>query len=183
MEVDLAKCNRPIAVSPEAEVERAVAKAVKSGQKRPAWLTTGFVRALVVDTNVFVSGLISGSGSPPKSCRPSEHQRVIHLVSDPIVEEYLRVLDYPRIRKFKKITDEFVADIAAFLIYQTERVELESRDLQLSPDPDDDVFLETAVDGSAILLITNDKADLLSLRKVEGVPIVSAREAVIRLKL
>ena len=87
-----------------------------------------------------------------------------------------------QIRRFKRITDEFVADIAAYLVYQTERVELVSR-MKLSPDPDDDVFLETAVDGKANLLVTNDKADLLSLRVVKGIPIVSAREAVIRLGL
>jgi len=135
---------------------------------------------LVVDTNVFVSGLISGAGSPAQILRAIQHKKVVHLVSDPVVEEYLRVLNYPQIRRFKKVTDEFVADIAAYLVYQTERVELVS-ELRLSPDPDDDVFLETAVDGRANWLVTNDKADLLSLRTVEGISIVSAREAVIRL--
>jgi uncharacterized protein len=137
---------------------------------------------LVVDTKVFVSGLISGAGSPAQILRAIQQRKIIHLVSDPIVEEYLRVLDYPQIRKFKKITDEFVADIAAYLVYQTERVELISS-LRVSPDPDDDVFLETAVDGRANWLVTNDKADLLSLRTVKGIPIVSAREAVMRLGL
>jgi putative PIN family toxin of toxin-antitoxin system len=94
----------------------------------------------------------------------------------------LRVLDYPHIRKFKKITDEFVAEIAAHLVYRTERVELASTN-RLSQDSDDDVFLETAVDGKASFLVTNDKADLLSLHAVEGIPIVSAREAVRRLGL
>jgi uncharacterized protein len=136
---------------------------------------------LVIDTNVFVSGLISGAGSPAQILKAIQHRKAIHLVSDPIVEEYLRVLDYPHIRRFKKITDEFVADIAAYLVYQTERVELASS-IRLSPEPDDDVFLETAVDG-ANWLVTNDKADLLSLRAVEGIPIVSAREAVMRLGL
>jgi uncharacterized protein len=137
---------------------------------------------LVVDTNVFVSGLISGAGAPAQILKAIQHRKVIHLVSDPIVEEYLRVLDYPQIRKFKKITDEFVADIAAYLVYQTERVELLSS-IKLSPDADDNVFLETAVDGKAHLLVTNDKADLLSLGAVEGIPIVSAREAVVRCNL
>jgi len=137
---------------------------------------------LVIDTNVFVSGLISGSASPAQILRAIHHRKLVHLVSDPIVEEYLRVLSYPQIRRFKKITDEFVADIAAYLVYQTERVELVSS-IRLSPDPDDDVFLETAVDGRADWLVTNDKADLLSLRMVEGIPIISAREAVIRLGL
>jgi uncharacterized protein len=137
---------------------------------------------LVIDTNVFVSGLISGSASPARILEAVQHQKLIHLVSDPIVEEYLRVLEHPQIRRFKKITDEFVADIAAYLVYQTERVELISS-IALSPDPDDDVFLETAVDGRADWLVTNDKADLLSLRAVKGIPIISAREAAIQLGL
>jgi uncharacterized protein len=137
---------------------------------------------LVIDTNIFVSGLISGAGAPARLLRAVQAKRAVHVVSDPIVEEYLRVLDYPRIRKFRKITDAFVADIAAYLVYQTERIELQSR-LSLSPDPDDDVFLNTAVDGGATLLITGDKTDLLALRTIEGIPIVSARDAVLRLEL
>jgi putative PIN family toxin of toxin-antitoxin system len=141
----------------------------------------GFRPRLVIDTNVFVSGLISGAGSPARILQAVRKKRAIHLVSDPIVEEYLRVLDYPRIHKFNSITDAFVADIAAYLVYQTERVELQSR-IRMSPDPDDDVFLNTAADGRATLLITGDKTDLLALRSVKGIPIVSAREAVLRLE-
>jgi uncharacterized protein len=137
---------------------------------------------LVIDTNVFVSGLISGAGSPAKILRAIREKKVIHLVSDSIVEEYLRVLEYPRIRKFKKITDAFIADIAAYAIYQTERVELVST-IKLSRHPADDIFLQTAVDGSADLLISGDKTDLLALQVVEGIPIVSASEAVVRLGL
>jgi uncharacterized protein len=136
---------------------------------------------LVIDTNVFVSGLISGAGSPARVLRAVQGKRAVHLVSDPIVEEYLRVLDYARIRKFRKITDAFVADIAAYLVYQTERVELQSR-IRMSPDPNDDMFLNTAVDGGATLLVTGDKTDLLALRTVENIPIVSAREALLRLE-
>jgi hypothetical protein len=141
----------------------------------------GALPRLVIDTNVFVSGLISGDGPPALILRAVRDKRAIHVVSDPIVEEYLRVLDYPRSRKFKKITDAFVADIAAYLVYQTERVELWSR-IRMSPDPDDDVFLNTAADGRATLLVTGDKTDLLALRRVESIPIVSAREAVERIE-
>lgn len=137
---------------------------------------------LVIDTNVFVSGLISSTGSPARILRAIRNKTVIHLVSDPIVEEYLRVLDCPRIRKFKSVTDAFIADIAAYLVYRTERIELVSK-IRMSPDPDDDVFLQTAVDGKATLLVTGDKTDLLSLRRVDTIPIVSAKEAVARLTL
>jgi uncharacterized protein len=137
---------------------------------------------LVVDTNIFVSGLISGGGSPARILRAIRNKKAIHLVSDPITEEYLRVLEYPRIRKFKKVTDAFVADIAAYLLHHTERVELIST-IGLSADPDDNVFLETAADGGATMLVSGDKADLLSLRFIQGIPIVSASEAVARLGL
>jgi putative PIN family toxin of toxin-antitoxin system len=135
---------------------------------------------------VFVSGLISGGGPPAGILRALREKRAIHLVSDPIVEEYLRVLDYPRIRKFRKITDAFVADIAAYLVYQTERIELQSQmqsQITMSRDPDDDVFLNTAVDGRATLLISGDKTDLLGLGSIKGIPIVTAREALLRLQV
>jgi uncharacterized protein len=137
---------------------------------------------VVIDTNVFVSALISGSGPPSKILRAVQSKRITHLVSDPIVEEYLRVLEYPRIRKFKKVSDAFIADIAAYLLYHTERVELVAA-VKLSSDPDDDKFLNTAIDGRAEMLISGDKADLLSLRMIEDIPILSAAEAVVRLEL
>ena len=135
---------------------------------------------LVIDTNVFISGLISANGAPATILNAIRRRKAVHLVSDPIVEEYLRVLDYPRIRKFKNVTDAFISDIAAYLLYQTERVELVSR-IKLSPDPDDDVFLETAVDGKATLIISGDKTDLLSIWAVQGISIVSAGSAVSQL--
>jgi uncharacterized protein len=137
---------------------------------------------LVLDTNVFVSGLISHTGPPARILRAIRMRQAIHLVSDGIVEEYLQVLNYPRIRRYRGITDRFVADIAAYLIYGTVRIELVST-LRLSPDPDDDVFLRTAVDGRATMLITGDKVDLLSLQSVRGIPIVNASEAVSQLKV
>ena len=134
----------------------------------------------MIDINVFVGGLISLAGTPSKILASIQRKQAVHLVSDPIVEEYLRVLEYPRIRKFKKVTDGFIADVAAYLLYQTERVELVSK-IFLSKDPDDDMFLATAIDGRATLIITGDQIDLLSLGTVKGIPIVSASEAVQRL--
>ncbi len=138
---------------------------------------------VVIDTNVFVSGLISSAVSPPvRILGAIKNKKAIHLVSDPIIDEYLRVLDYPRIRKFKKITDEFIRDIAAYLVHWTERVEVVSQ-IRQSPDPDDDKFLEAGVDGEATFLVTGDKADLLHLGEIQGVAIISAAEAVRRLHL
>ena len=135
---------------------------------------------LVIDTNIFISALISPAGLPARILESIRHNKTVHLVSDPVVEEYLRVLNYPRIRKFKNITDLSIAQITAYLVYDTERVELVST-IGMSPDPDDDMFLATAIDGRATLIITGDKIDLLSLGTVKGIPIVSASEAAERL--
>ncbi len=135
---------------------------------------------LVIDTNIFISALISPAGLPARILESIRHNKTVHLVSDPVVEEYLRVLNYPRIRKFKNITDLSIAQIMAYLVYGTERVELVST-IGISPDPDDEIFLSTAVDGRATLIVTGDKAHLLSLRKVNEIPIVSASDAAERL--
>lgn len=138
---------------------------------------------VVIDTNIFISGLISSAQSPPvKLLNAVKKKKLIHIVSDLIIEEYLQVLNYPRIRKFEKITDEFARDIAAYLIYWTERVEIVSQ-IKKSRDPDDNIFLETAVDGNATLLVTGDIKDLLHLGEIQGIPIVSALKAVELLRL
>ena len=111
-----------------------------------------------------------------------QSKKVILLVSDEVVTEYLRVLDYPHIRKYKKITEEIVRDLSSLFIEETERIEILSN-IKKSRDPDDDKFLSLAVEGKADFLITGDKADLLSLKKINEIPILTAREAVEKLKL
>ena len=49
-------------------------------------------------------------------------------------------------------------------------------------DPDDDHVLAAALAGSADLIASGDKRDLLPLGSYQGIPIVTAREAIERLK-
>ena len=134
---------------------------------------------LVLDTNVFISGLISHAGAPARILAAIHKRKALHLVSDPIADEYLRVLSYPRIRKYRQVNDTFIADVATYILFRTERVELLST-VDLSPDPDDNVFLATALDGKADCVISGDKTHLLSLRAVERIPIITAGEALIK---
>jgi predicted nucleic acid-binding protein len=46
-----------------------------------------------------------------------------------------------------------------------------------SPDPDDNIILATAIAGRADYLVSGDKSDLLALKKVEDIPIITARQA------
>jgi predicted nucleic acid-binding protein len=61
------------------------------------------------------------------------------------------------------------------------RVELRSQ-IRMSPDPDDDVFLNTAVDGRATLLVRGDQTTCWRCGESRGIPIVSAREAAERME-
>ncbi len=136
----------------------------------------------MVDTNIIVSGLMT-MATPYALILDTVHsKKVVLLVSDEVVIEYLRVLDCPRIRKYKKITDEAVRDLTSLFIEDTERVEVLSP-IKKSKDPDDDKFLSLAIEGKADFLITGDKADLLSLGEIERIPIITARQAVEALRL
>jgi predicted nucleic acid-binding protein len=50
-----------------------------------------------------------------------------------------------------------------------------------SPDPDDNFILAAAVAAKADLIVSGDKNHVLDLGEVEGIPIVSPREALERL--
>lgn len=142
----------------------------------------GYKPRLVIDTNIIVSGLIT-TATPPAQIIDAVHaKKVILLVSDEVVLEYLRVLECPYIRKYKKITDEAIRDLTSLFIGIAERVEV-FLPIQKSKDPDDDKFLSLAVEGKADFLLTGDKGDLLSLKNIEGIPIITAREAIQKLKL
>ena len=54
-------------------------------------------------------------------------------------------------------------------------------EVRLSPDPDDNPILATAIAGKADLVVSGDKKDMLAIGNVKGIPIVTAREAADRL--
>jgi putative PIN family toxin of toxin-antitoxin system len=137
---------------------------------------------LVVDTNIIVSGLMTIATPPAQILNAIQSKKIVLLVSDEVVAEYIRVLQYPHIRKYKKISDQMISQLTVFFIEESERVEVLST-IEKSKDPDDDKFLSLAVDGKADFLITGDKADLLSLKEIEHIPIITARRAIEKLNL
>jgi predicted nucleic acid-binding protein len=53
--------------------------------------------------------------------------------------------------------------------------------VDLSPDPKNSPILAAATAGKADLIVSGDKKHMLALGAVEGIPIVTAREALDRL--
>jgi putative PIN family toxin of toxin-antitoxin system len=101
-------------------------------------------------------------------------ERFALLVSPAILEEIVRVLEYPKIARLHRWprarVEEFVAEFGYLGI-------MTHGDLRLDVvrnDPADNRYLECALEGTADYLVSGDQ-DLLDLREHGGVPIVTPR--------
>jgi len=135
---------------------------------------------LVLDTNILVSGLLSPKGPPGALVAAWLELRFALVTSAEQVEELRRVLAYKKLRPLISIEQarDFVSNLEVLAEIVGDLPEIE-----LSPDPDDNVILATAVAGGAHAVVSGDKAHMLALRAVEGIPIITARAAAGRLRL
>lgn len=127
---------------------------------------------VVLDTGILIAALIS-SDTPPDLIYRAWRKKAFDLITSKWqLEEFRRVSRYPRLRKYLKPSE--AGNLVNGLRHQA-TVLKELPEVQLSPDPDDNPILATAIAGGADYLVTGDKRDLLSLGKVEAVQIVTAR--------
>jgi uncharacterized protein len=130
----------------------------------------------VIDTNILLSGLIRPRGAPGAIVQALRDGRIVPILSRPMLEEIGEVLSRPWLQSKYGLGPEDVATVLRFLTTQGEIVEPRI-EIRRCRDPRDDLFLEAAVSAAADRLVTGDK-DLLDMRTVEGVAIVTARRMV-----
>jgi putative PIN family toxin of toxin-antitoxin system len=133
----------------------------------------------VLDTNVFVSGLINAHGSPASVLKALRLGQFILVSSPSINEEFIKVLNRPRIRERYGIGDR-IFDIS-FILWELAELVIDPPGVKVSADPEDDKFIATAVGGKAEYLVTGDASHLLNVRQHEGVTILSPRSFLERL--
>ncbi len=133
------------------------------------------INRVVIDTNVFLSGLISTTSTPA---------RVIdHVVASGRLIGTRDTLE-------ELIATVFASKFDTFLSHAKRQVALDRlislmeivpvvRLVRACRDPRDDKFLEAAINGGADLLVTGDK-DLLALRPFSGVEILTPAEFLTR---
>ena len=112
---------------------------------------------VVLDTNTLVSALLF-SGTAARLVPLWQSGRVRLLVSRPILQEYLRVLAYPKFR----LSPEEIRGLLDEVLPFVESVRVRQHLSVVPRDPDDDKFLECAVAGRATHVITGDQ-DLRTL--------------------
>lgn len=134
---------------------------------------------IVLDTNIIVSGFLSPNG-PPGHLLAAWLEGEFWLVTSAFqLDELDRVLGYAHLRGRYDPghIEDFLRNIPARADVITEHLP----DLSLSPDPNDNPILATAIASHADLIVSGDKGHMIQLGQVEGIPIITAREAAVRL--
>ena len=133
---------------------------------------------VVLDTNILIGALIT-KGTPPDRLYRAWLRGEIDLVTSPTqMTELADVLARPRLQNFLD------ADEAAAIIENLGARALildDLPDVNVSPDSKDNPILAAAIAGKADLIVSGDKKHMLALGEVEGIPVVTAREALGRL--
>ena len=123
---------------------------------------------VVLDTNVIVSALLF-TGVSSTLVPLWQGGAITALVSRSILEEYLRVLGYPR---FKLSEADIKGLIEEEVLPYVEVVSPRRRLRVVDRDPSDNKFIECAVRGKARVIVSGDK-DLLSIGRYRRVVIQS----------
>lgn len=135
----------------------------------------------VLDTNVFVSSLLSKSGLRGKILDAWRAGQYLLITSPPIMAEIKAVLESPRISKKYLITPGDVEQLITLLekdaVVVPGHADVEGA---IPQDPKDEMFLVCAVEAGADLIVNGDH-HLLDLTEYRGIPILSVDQFAERL--
>jgi hypothetical protein len=142
---------------------------------------------VVIDTSVWVSAFLNPEGFPARLIHAGKTGRFSIVSSLPMLNELHEVLSRPRIMKIRRSTE---IDVATFMAGITAVVQLVpiSGELSLCRDPDDDVILETAIQGKATYVVSRDEdltrdLDLTEHLSKRGVETITVQRLLDRLQI
>ncbi len=124
---------------------------------------------IVLDTNVLVSGLLSGTGPPGRIVSLLPESLFVLCIDDRILAEYGEVLRRPHLGLHPETVERLLADLEE----EGERVVGLPLPERL-PDPSDEPFLEIAVAAGADFLVTGNLRHFPA-RSRHGVEVLSPR--------
>jgi len=131
---------------------------------------------VVLDTNIFVSSLLSKAGRPAMVIDAWRASRYLLVTSPSIISEIKRVVEAPSIRKKYGLGRDRIARLILLLEKDTIVVPgLSTVSGAIPKDPTDETFLSAALDAKAGLIVSGDR-HLLDLGEYKGVPILTVRQ-------
>lgn len=125
---------------------------------------------VVIDTNVFISGVLTTGGNPSVLIKAWKRTRKYQLfVTEEIIQEVLRVMIRLNVNADIIVDWDKTIRKNAIQVVPTRKIEV------IEEDPTDNKFLECAVESNADYIVTGDK-HLKKLSEFEGIKIVDVRE-------
>ena len=120
-----------------------------------------YMTRIVLDTSVVVAGLRTRLGAGNAVLQLVATRKITLLATPPLFLEYEDVLKRPEHRLVHGLTpeevDEFLAELAALI----EPVEVHFQWRPQSRDPNDEMVLEAAINGSADAIVTYNVSDFV----------------------
>ena len=124
---------------------------------------------IVIDTNVVISGVFFG-GKPRTILEAVADGKLCACASPEILDEYYEIVDEMIIRG----QGHFNRNVLLPLVSAMEII-IPTSSINASRDPDDNKFIECAVDSGALYIVSGDK-DLLCIQEYSGIQIITATD-------
>ncbi len=130
----------------------------------------------VLDTNIFVSSLLVAEGQPAQIIDAWRDRRFLLITSPALIAEIRATLEYPRIRRKYRITDQDIDQLITLLANEAIVVPGDSQMAAgaVPDDPADEAVLACAMEAGADLVVSGDR-HLLDLGEYRGISILTAR--------
>ncbi|HIJ35858.1 MAG TPA: putative toxin-antitoxin system toxin component, PIN family [Deltaproteobacteria bacterium] len=131
---------------------------------------------VVLDTNVFVSSLLSKAGSPAMVIDSWRAGQYLIVTSRSIISEIKRVVEASDIRKKYGLTDDLIERL--ILLLEKDAIVVPGLSAvagAIPKDPTDEMFLAVALDARADLIVSGDR-HLLDLGEYKQIPILTVRQ-------
>ena len=140
------------------------------------------LKRLVLDTDVIVAAMRSPSGASAAILRAARQSTVTLLLSVPLVLEYEAVCLRREHLTATGFTEQETREIINTIVAIAETVTTFYLWRPQLRDPDDEMVLETAINGQADALVTFNKRDYGMASTSFGIEILLPKEAIRRLK-
>jgi len=136
------------------------------------------MQKVVIDTNIFVAGLLDSKSSSNFIIELFLQDKFTLLISPSILRELKEILTR---RPLARLANRPVNEFLITLEKKAEKVSPTEKVRVIKDDPQDNKFLECALTGEADFIVSGDH-HLLNLGKFKGISILNSRQALKRLK-
>lgn len=148
----------------------------------PAISSLGVKDSLVLDTDVLVAAFRSDQGASRQLLLGALDRRFELLLSVPLVLEYEAVLTRPEQLDVCGLRASEAERVLDDLVSVARRVRLSFRWRPRLPDANDDMVLETAVNGNADAIVTFNQRDFEEARRDFNCAVILPRDALERMR-